>query len=1437
MLRVAIGTLLVLFCTVNMFGQNAPPGRPKPDLEGINLQFRSAVTGRPMIAMYQGDGRWAGVLVGSTEEEVIRKAGCTLTSLAMIANYFGLLTKANPLVEGWDPLLTSPVGIHTTLLRTKGYTGTASGTANGTGYCRMCLDWENGLAGAFYDPSLSTVGMRLVSHGAWPNGEDRVDADLKNLLPSLLWLKLNPDRPLETHAVVVVGWDVTTNSYLILDPLGNRIPGARAAAEMYGPDWYSKITQAFSVEVTGGGLYSSDMQLAIHSPVEAMVIDPLGRRTGFDPSSSLTVFEIPESRYSYQAWADPTGLTQTLDPTKELVVGSAAAGVYSFQLIGTGNGPFTLEFRSHSRSGLVLNELVSGSTAPGQVFKHEVIVAPDGGRVLRQNVSNFSPHAIAGGTTLQAVNLAATFTGARSFDPDGTVQSYAWDFGDGTSAIGVEASHAYSTAGAYTVVLTVTDNQGSSSSRQLDVSIFTPAAAPGAGTTQLVSVTPAGGQFVGPVLSSVMSADGRFVAFRTGIIFNSADFTFPQTDAIWVRDVTTGITEAAPIAVPLTQNLLNPAEPLERTGHRIAISADGSVVAFEASAALVSGDTNGLPDIYVWNRQLGTIVRASVDNSGAQLSLDSLNVALSGDGRFVAFDSRPSNQDNTLRNVYVRDLQAGTTELVSVAPSPNPTCYGACNHSPALSHDGRFVVWESPASNLVSPGTNGLFHIFLRDRLTGVTEVVSRNSAGVLASNASYGASISADGRSVAFESDATNLVTGDTNGIRDIFVRDRALSTTERVSVSSAGAQSVQGANFSAAISTSGQFVVFNSTSANLVPNDTNGLRDVFLRDRDSGTTERVNIAQNTAQACCSSDFNWDNLGNTPFFDTQPAVSTNGGVVAFNSNVSNLTPPDTNGLWTDTFVRIRNGGQPVARPSGPYLGWASTVASPAYVTFVASRAIDPAGSALLATWNFGDGSPAITSSAGQPFQHSYASAGRYTVTLTVSNGVADSSPQTTTADILAPSAITLSAAPTCFDPGASVLLTSAGHAVVSPMGGWNLEDGPIPNIDVGALGNVFRLAVDGPSGSLSERLIPITSVFASTGLEFAVNAQGVVGFDFVPGNYVLRSMFGSTGVQVPCPAPSNHIPQANSGGPYLGSTGQPLIFDGSRSSDADGDALVFSWDFGDGSQGTGVAPTHTYAAPGQYYVALTVHDGQAESPSTIGTHAITLVTVTETVTNTAPTFSHADMTTSATGAGGATVTFTASGSDAEEGSIPAVCTPSSASTFTIGTTTVHCTVTDSGGLTAFGSFTVTVTDTAPTFTPPANIATTATSAAGVAVTYTTPTATDFKDGIVPVACTPPSGSTVALGTTTVTCTATNSAGMTTTHTFTITVTLTGPACSGDDDHESEHHKGDGRHFHGDRDDDHDCDHDRDGDGREHDTDGGDRNRRDIDRQRDERRR
>ncbi len=265
------------------------------------------------------------------------------------------------------------------------------------------------------------------------------------------------------------------------------------------------------------------------------------------------------------------------------------------------------------------------------------------------------------------------------------------------------------------------------------------------------------------------------------------------------------------------------------------ISADGRYVAFESDATnLVPGDTNGSNDIFVHDRQTGVTERVSVSSDGAQGNQYSYYPFISADGRYVAFESRATNlvpgDTNISYDVFVHDRQTGVTERVSV--SSGGTQGKNNSQHPAISADGRYVAFMSYASNLVPGDTNGTYDVFVRDQQTGVTERVSVSSDGTQGNSISYAPSISGDGRYVALSSYASNLVPGDTNGTSDIFVRHRQTGVTERVSVSSGGTQG-NGDSRVPAISADGRYVAFESDASYLVPGDTNGAWGVFVRDR----------------------------------------------------------------------------------------------------------------------------------------------------------------------------------------------------------------------------------------------------------------------------------------------------------------------------------------------------------------------------------------------------------------------------------------------------------------------------------------------------------------------------------------------------------------------------------------------------------------------------
>jgi hypothetical protein len=242
-------------------------------------------------------------------------------------------------------------------------------------------------------------------------------------------------------------------------------------------------------------------------------------------------------------------------------------------------------------------------------------------------------------------------------------------------------------------------------------------------------------------------------------------------------------------------------------------------------------------DVFARDRQNGTTERVSVDSSGGQGNGSSYAPSMSADGRYVAFHSLASSlvsmDTNLSSDVFVRDRQSGTTQLVSVNSGGMQA--NGNSYYPSISADGRFVAFWSLASNLVPGDTNNLADVFVRDRQSGTTERVSVDSTGSQGNGGSYYPAISSDGRYVAFWSSASTLAAGDTNGVADVFLRDRQGGSTERDSVNSAGAQGNDD-SYSPSISADGRDVAFYSVATNLVPGDTNGVGDVFVRDRLGG-------------------------------------------------------------------------------------------------------------------------------------------------------------------------------------------------------------------------------------------------------------------------------------------------------------------------------------------------------------------------------------------------------------------------------------------------------------------------------------------------------------------------------------------------------------------------------------------------------------------------
>lgn len=315
----------------------------------------------------------------------------------------------------------------------------------------------------------------------------------------------------------------------------------------------------------------------------------------------------------------------------------------------------------------------------------------------------------------------------------------------------------------------------------------------------------------------------------------------------------------------------------------VAMSSDGRYVSFTSDApSLVPGDSNGAFDQFLRDRQTGQTIRVSVSSQGAEGNLGGAGYSsVSDDGRFVAFTSPSNNLDpedsDTETDVFVRDLVLGTTTLVS--KSSSTFTFQQNGSWAAMSGDGRYVAfqsWHALTPEDQSIGTEGM-DVFVHDRIAVTTSLVSVSLSGVSGSGKSEYPTISGDGRYVAFESSAYDLVTTDTNGGRDVFVRDLVTGTTVLASVSSSGLQG-SGIGYNAVLSRTGRYIAFNASSPELIAPYSTGL---VLRDLVAGTTKSVGL-----------DFAGG--GN-------PAISDDGRYVAF---VVGLPGPPQ----ADIYVRDMNG-------------------------------------------------------------------------------------------------------------------------------------------------------------------------------------------------------------------------------------------------------------------------------------------------------------------------------------------------------------------------------------------------------------------------------------------------------------------------------------------------------------------------------------------------
>jgi Tol biopolymer transport system component len=399
--------------------------------------------------------------------------------------------------------------------------------------------------------------------------------------------------------------------------------------------------------------------------------------------------------------------------------------------------------------------------------------------------------------------------------------------------------------------------------------------------TTLVSENLGGGTPTGGAFWPSLSDDGQVVVFDSGgTELVPVDANGPVGD-VFVRDLASGVTELVSLSSSGIQ-----ANGVSYFGR---ITPDARFVCFVSAAnnLVIPSDPDSYDDVFRRDLLVGTTIKASLSISGSPDGASG-NCDISDDGSRIVFTSAASNlvegDANGLQDIFVRDLAAGATLLVSRGLGGGSG--NGDSFQPKISGDGLWVVFGSAASDLVPGDTNGQYDVFRCELATGALERLSESSAGQQGNGASTDPVVSRDGRITVFASSATNLVSGDTNGWKDLFAHDALRGTTELVSQSQAGALANY-SSFHAAISADGRYVAFTTGATNLTAPPTFMPGCVALLDRDSGAIQAASFSR------CSVPL--DQL-------VMPEISPDGSLVAFVSAAAHAVADDVNSHY-DVFV------------------------------------------------------------------------------------------------------------------------------------------------------------------------------------------------------------------------------------------------------------------------------------------------------------------------------------------------------------------------------------------------------------------------------------------------------------------------------------------------------------------------------------------------------
>jgi len=446
------------------------------------------------------------------------------------------------------------------------------------------------------------------------------------------------------------------------------------------------------------------------------------------------------------------------------------------------------------------------------------------------------------------------------------------------------------------------------------------------------------------------STNAKFSADGTRILFESLATNLVGGDTntssdIFVKNINTGVvTRINTNSTGMQANGGNSSDA--------AFSADGVNVIFRSDATnLVDNDTNAKSDIFVKNLTTGAIARVNTDSLGAEANDETTSASLSADGTKVVFASSATNlvtgDINASSDIFLKDLKTG--KVTRLSTDSVGTASNGNSFMPQFSSDGLNVVFISSASNLSVGDLNGMQDVFIKNLISQEVIRVNVTENGTEANNHSYDAVISADGTKVLFASDADNLVIDDKNGVRDLFVKDLTTGVVSRISTNDMGVEG-NAASYNGQFSADGSKVVFVSSANNFVLGDNNGLRDVFVKDLVTGAISRVSTATEGTQG------NGISGGNVAF-------SADGSRVAFDSAANNLVSGDVNGT-TDIFIATlpyTNSGIDSVQSSASY----SLSSNVEHLTLTGTASIDGAGNDLANQIMGNNGDNILTGGAG----------------------------------------------------------------------------------------------------------------------------------------------------------------------------------------------------------------------------------------------------------------------------------------------------------------------------------------------------------------------------------------------------------------------------------------------------------------------------------------